>query len=252
MTPASFLAVASRETLTELEFDRALKLVARFAVSESGAKAVLARRPSASVEEIRAELESVRELGRVLRGDRGFAPEPVPVLDEICRVLRTEGSVLDGLALATLHVALVAIRRVASSLRTLEDDAPRVAALAVEPPPRSLEQAVDHAIEPGGTVKDDASPELKRARRRLRETRARLVARLEQLIHSLSPHEALPDAGVTVRGGRYVIPLRREARGRVHGIVHGESGSGATLFVEPADTVDLGNTLSECEAEQAP
>jgi DNA mismatch repair protein MutS2 len=84
----------------------------------------------------------------------------------------------------------------------------------------------------------------------VRETRSRLVALLESILRSLGPH-APTDATVTVRGGRYVIPVLRESRGRAGGIVHGESGSGATLFVEPSAAVEVGNDLAEAESQEA-
>jgi DNA mismatch repair protein MutS2 len=250
-TPSSFSPVAAPQTLAELEFDRALAAVARHAVSDLGAAAVRARLPQADADAVGAELVTVAELATELDERGGFEPRAVPDIGEVLRALETPGSVLDGEQLRELWAALVAMREVAAQLWALADDAPRVAALAVEVPPQKLERAIDRAIEPDGRVKDDASPALKRARRRLRETRERLVADLEGMLRGLASHEAGRDADVTLKGGRYVIPVRREARSRVKGIVHGESSSGATLFVEPSEAVELGNALAQCEAEDA-
>ncbi|NIM51108.1 MAG: hypothetical protein GTN62_10970, partial [Gemmatimonadales bacterium] len=250
-TPSSFRSVAAPETLAQLEFDRVLSLVAGHAVSELGAKAVQTRRPRDSLQETRDELAAVAELARVLDELGQFAPEPVPDLAELLQTLGTQGSVLDGAELAMLEIALEAMRKVATALRGLGENAPRVSALRVEIPPRRLEEAIGRAIEPDGRVKDDASPELRRARRRLRETRSQLVTLLERYLRELAPHQTVADPEVTVRNGRYVVPVRREARGGIGGIVHGESSSGATLFVEPAEVVELGNALNACEAEEA-
>ncbi len=248
-TPSSFSPVAAPQTLAELEFDRVLALVAQHAVSDLGAASVRARVPVGDPETVREELATVAELARVLHESGRFCPVAVPDLTEVLEQLAMEGSVLDGLQLQALHAALCGMREVASQLAALGEDAPRVAALAVEVPPPRLEQAIERAIEPDGRVKDDASPALKRARRRLRDARERLIALLRGFLRELSPHEG--EAEVTLRGGRYVIPVRAERRGRVKGIVHGESSSGATLFVEPAEAVELGNELNACEAEEA-
>jgi DNA mismatch repair protein MutS2 len=224
--------------------------VAAHAVSALGAAAVSSRRPSIDIESIREDLATVGELLSHFRDSGRFVPRPVGDLGETLRLLATPGSVLEGGALRDLANALEAMTETASALGALSDDAPRVAALAVTVPPAKLALRIERAIEPDGRVADAASPGLKRARQRLRDVRQRLIALLERLQRDLSSHQAASDAGVTLRGGRYVIPVRRDSRSAVRGIVHGESASGTTLFVEPAESVELGNDLNACEAEE--
>lgn len=250
-TPCPLAPAASPEALAELDFDRVLEVVARRAVSPLGAAAVRARVPAATLDDVRAALLPVAELATVLRDGAGFAPAPVSDLRQTLRALQTPGSVLQGAELAELGRALEAMRRTAHGLAGLAESAPRVAALAVDLPPKKLDQSLDRALEPDGTVKDDASVELRRARRRVRESRARLIRQLEGLLRELGADAGGGEAEVRVRNGRYVVPIRREARSRVRGIVHGESSSGATLFVEPGDAVELGNDLAEAQAEEA-
>src|SRR5690606_6059428 len=113
-----------------------------------------------------------------------------------------------------------------------------------------LAAAIERAIDEAGGVRDDASPELSRLRRSIGGARARIVSRLNSYVASLPEQYRLPDASVTIREGRYVIAIRREGRGEVGGIVHDESGSGATLFVEPPVAIELMNQLRELEAEE--
>jgi DNA mismatch repair protein MutS2 len=249
-TPSLVSPVASQDTLAQLEFASALGLVAAHAVSALGAAAVSSRRPSIDIESIREDLATVGELLSHFRDSGRFVPRPVEDLGETLRLLATPGSVLEGGALRDLANALEAMTETASALGALSDDAPRVAALAVTVPPAKLALRIERAIEPDGRVADAASPGLKRARQRLRDVRQRLIALLERLQRDLSSHQAASDAGVTLRGGRYVIPVRRDSRSAVRGIVHGESASGTTLFVEPAESVELGNNLNACEAEE--
>jgi len=250
-TPSLVSPVASSETLEQLEFARALDLVAGHAVSELGAAAVRRRRPSPSVEEAREDLAAVAEMMAVCQEHPAFAPRAVTDLRPTLKILHTDGGVLEAEALRELGTALGAMRETGTQLLNVRDEAPRVGALAVELPPERLEKAIERAIDPDGRVTDDASPGVKRARRNVRETRARLVQILERLLRTQSPHEAPPDGGVTLRGGRYVIPIRRDARAHLRGIVHGESSSGATVFVEPTEAVELGNDLNAAVAEEA-
>jgi DNA mismatch repair protein MutS2 len=115
----------------------------------------------------------------------------------------------------------------------------------------ALRSTLERSFDPVGELLDTASPRLGGLRRATRLAYERLRSRLEQLVHSSEMGAALQDPIVTLRNGRYVVPVRAEARGRVKGIVHDASGSGQTLFVEPLVAVELGNAWREAQvAEQ--
>ncbi|HEU4525685.1 MAG TPA: Smr/MutS family protein, partial [Gemmatimonadales bacterium] len=104
------------------------------------------------------------------------------------------------------------------------------------------------SVDADGNLLDSASPALAGARREVQAARQRLLRRLEGLLRGL---DAAPsDASVTLRGNRYVIPVRRDSRNRPPGIIHDESGSAGTLFIEPAETIELGNALREAQVEE--
>ncbi|MGH7539111.1 MAG: endonuclease MutS2 [Gemmatimonadales bacterium] len=233
-----------------LEFPAALKRVAAYAAGPLGAARVRGRLPQSDPTRIRAALAQVAELAALLLTDDTLRAEPVPDISETLVLLRVPGSVLEGPALAELAVTLAAARVVATALGRLERDAPRTAALRVALPPKPLETRLKEALDADGAVLDGASRDLARARRAVRETRQKLVARLESLLGALDPTDRAPDAAVTVRGGRYVIPVRSTARSRVGGIVHDESATRATVFVEPPEGIELGNELRAREAEE--
>jgi DNA mismatch repair protein MutS2 len=115
---------------------------------------------------------------------------------------------------------------------------------------KEREDAIDRTIGDDGVVRDDASPALRRIRRDLRASQGELVKILERVIARLESHHQVPDASVTLRNGRYVIPVRREARVVVGGIVHDSSDTGQTLFVEPPAAIEFGNRIRELEAEE--
>jgi len=120
----------------------------------------------------------------------------------------------------------------------------------LEPAP-ALRERIERSIDPSGEVLDSASPALKTARRRMRVAQERLRERLNAMLRSPDLAGAIGDAIVTQRAGRYVIPVRAEAKGRVPGIVHDQSASAATLFIEPLAVVELNNAWTEATLEAA-
>jgi len=144
------------------------------------------------------------------------------------------------------------MRVVAADLKRLAtaDRAPRTASLRVDPPAKELETKLVQSISPDGQVLDSASKDLARARQRVREARKHVMDKLGAILGSLDQTERAPDAAVTVRGGRYVIPIRSTARARVGGIVHDESATRSTVFVEPPEIIELGNELRAAESAE--
>lgn len=117
-------------------------------------------------------------------------------------------------------------------------------------PRKDLEKAITEAIDDNGEIKDDASLDLLRARRNIRGTQTQIQTRLRAMLsdNRVTPH--LQDAFVTVRDGRYCLPVKAESRGSVPGIVHDRSSSGNAFFIEPQAVVDLNNRLRELAGEE--
>ncbi|HWA57520.1 MAG TPA: Smr/MutS family protein [Gemmatimonadales bacterium] len=226
-----------------LEYPRVLEQIAGCAAGPLGAASLRARRPRAELQWIQAELLRVEELARLVRAGKGVIAEDVPELAKILSRLRIPGSVLDGPELLAIRRTLSAARLVSAELARVQADAPHVAELAIPAPDKSLERRLEQAIDDDGTVRDTASPALAAARSEIRVARERLVQRLEAILRATGG-----EGGVTLRDGRYVIPVARDLRTRPDGIVHGESASGATLFLEPSAVIGLANALREAEA----
>jgi len=240
--------------LNVLEYRDALDLVARNAASALGAEAVRALEPSADLGWIEPELARVEEMRAFLGGDNGWALPALPDVREPVRRLRIEGSVLEAAQLRDLGTLLASSRTTRRAVLA-EGGAERFPLLALMAgglvEAEKDEAAIARAIDEAGAVRDDASPALYRLRREIKTVRGRLVERLAGYMAQLPDHYRVADASVTVRDGRYVIPVRREGRGEVGGIVHDESATGATLFVEPPLAVEAMNRLRELEAEEA-
>ena len=236
-------ALDGGDWLEALEFVRVLEAVAGFAAGPLGAASVRARRPVTDVAWIQQELARIEELAALQRTGRGVVAEAVPDLKNALGRLRISGAVLDGQELLALRRTLTAGRLVAGELRRVAADAPQSAALEAIIPDPSLEKKLELAVDDEGTILDSASPALASARSAIRIARERLIQRLESLLRSVNS-----EGGVTLRDGRYVIPVPRDLRTRPDGIIHGESASGATLYLEPAAAIPLGNALREAES----
>jgi DNA mismatch repair protein MutS2 len=249
-TPSPLPDEDCADALETIELAPVLELVAAHTVGPLGRARVLARRPSADAGWIAAELARAGEVAGLLRrGDRLLA-EPIPDVTRALGRLRIDGSVLEGHELAALHRVLVASRQVHVDLHRVADQAPLAAALDRPVLDHRIERRLEQSVDSDGMVLDTASPRLAAARREVHAARQRLLRKLESLLRGLDAGAAPADAGVTVRGGRYVIPVRRDSRSRPQGIIHDESGSAGTLFIEPSEAIELGNGLREAEVEE--
>ena len=240
--------------LAVLEFQRTLDVVAGHASSAPGAAHIRELRPADDIAEIEREHARVAAMRALASADAPWSPEAVPEVARSLSRLRVSGTALPGPELLAILVLLRSSRRTAEALR--DPRRPAVVTAVLAPITANLvsakqdEAALERVLADDGSVRDDASPQLRRLRRELRGAEAELVRLLERLMSRLESHQQVPDMSVTVRNGRYVIPIRREARGAVGGIVHDTSGSGATLFVEPPAAVEEGNRIRELEIEE--
>ncbi len=250
-TPSSLTTAATLDALELIELPAVLDVVAGNAAGPLGAERVRSRRPRSDVAWIRRELERVGEIAALFRNGDGLLAEPVPDVREALARLRVEGSVLEGAELLAIGRLLAAGRGMHADLERAAVQAPRSAELLSELPDLMLDRRIEQSIGPDGGVLDAASPRLAAARREVHAARERLVRRLESLLRGLDSSSVPQGATVTMREGRYVVPVRRDSRSRPQGIVHDESASAGTLFVEPAEAIELGNALREAQvAEQ--
>jgi DNA mismatch repair protein MutS2 len=246
--------VSDGHALRILELDAALGLVGARAATELGAQRVRSMRPHGDRAELEREHARVAAMRALVRGDGGWPAEPIPNMHEALDRLAVPGTSWNATEMLAAATLLASSRRTRDVLRDeRRSDIARavLAGLAARLVSQSdVERVIDRTIAPDATVRDDASPLLRRVRKELRGAEGELVRMLERMMAGLGAHQQVPDMSVSVRNGRYVIPIRRDARSTIGGIVHDASSTGATLFVEPPAAVEAGNRIRELEAEE--
>jgi DNA mismatch repair protein MutS2 len=238
--------------LRVLEFDAIREALAREAATPLGRDRALALLPSSEADEVQARLALAVEALTFTRAGGSlslFAPED---LDQIIEVLAIEDQPLEPLALVGLSQCLTSADTVAASIQKTDHARLRAVAVRVETFADEA-RAIQRAIHPSGEIADEASPALRDIRDKLRRHRSSLRSTLEGLARGRESAKYLQEQIVTSRNGRYVLVVRAEHREGIPGIVHGSSGSGASLYVEPLATVELNNeivSLVERESEE--
>jgi len=226
-------------------------LLARDTRTPLGREQALALRPSRRLPAIAASLAETRQARDAVRLSGAPPWDVIPDVRTTLDALRVPGSVAEGADLAALIPVLAAAGRLRAYGRGIAPVAPDLAeAFSGFPPVKELGDLLRRSLDPDGAVKDEASPALRRVRQRVRDLRKSIVKTLEGYFHSPSADTIYQERYVTVRHGRYVLPVRAEAKSRVRGIVHDRSQSGATLFVEPEGAVEPNNDLVQAVREE--
>ena len=234
-----------------LEFAAALEVIAERAASPMGRAAVLARMPSHDAVAVRSELGRVAETQSFLAARSGWGMPSVPDATVAIERLGLDGSVLEPIELFAVGTLLASSRALAREMAIAPEDYPSLAAVrALLHEDEPTEEILTRSVDEEGNVLDTASKELKRIRGELRHAHTRIVQKLESYARTLPERIAVADASVTVRDGRYVIPVRREGKGEVGGIIHDESATGGTVFVEPPVAIAAMNELRDLERQE--
>ena len=237
--------------LRALEFDRIVEAVCRFAQTPPGGAKLARLQPACDARTVAGALAATAETVRFLSEGQIGLQAPAE-LDSILDALAVEGRGLEPAHLLSLAVFLASVETTCAGVRRTRGSYPILGAIADGA--ASFEQEIAdirRKIDPSGEVVDEASPELKGIRERLRKQRARLRGTLESYLRGKDTAKYLQQQIVTDRNGRYVLVVRSEHRAAIPGIVHGSSGSGASLFLEPLSTVEINNEIVALEQQEA-
>ena len=237
--------------LRKLEFHKIVERIAAFSVSEPAKSLAQRILPLFHKESIEQELHRVTQAKELLLGEGAVPLEGIKDVTISLKKTTVENQVLSARELLEIAQLIRASQTMASFLSKRKSTAPLllpfVAHLVTD---RVLEYNITQAIDEHGNVTDSASKELKAIRSGIVHSSEELRKRLGGILKRISEQEFLQDEIITTRDGRMVIPVKVEYKKQVPGFIHSSSATGATVFIEPAETLELNNALRELQINE--
>lgn len=234
-----------KDILVKLEFDKVLAMLVDETTSAMGREKAEKTMPAYDLELVAARLQATSEAVDILRLYPNFS---LGDIRDIRRPLKKAevGVSLEPGELLDVHGTLKVSARIKGFFERLDRSFPilKEQARRLSRCP-DLVGAIEQAIDDDGTVSDHASPQLAQVRRQIGNMQERIKSKLNNILRSADQQKMLQDTLITVRGGRYVLPVKQEYRSKFPGLVHDQSASGATLFIEPMGVVEMNNRLKE-------
>lgn len=236
------------KTLTVLEWSRVVDRLAAEAATTAGKDRCQAIEFQTDLDGVSHALRLTTEAGDLVRITGGF---PLGGIRDVRMPLRRveQGADLDGPDLLAIADTMDAARRIKTFMNEHAESVPAFAELAVPLTPLpKLVSEIKRCFDTSGEVADDASPELKAVRARIRQSQSGIREKLQRMLNSHAQH--LQESLITVRGDRFVLPVRSDAKSQVPGLVHDQSASGSTLYIEPMAVVELNNSLAKARLDE--
>ena len=235
----------NERALRVLEFNKIREMLASYALSSAGKEKCLALKPEKALADVNRALDETEEAVAALTYLGGH---PLIGFEDVSEylALAEKGSTLSPKALLLVADLLRASRTARNNLVTDRENTPIITAVASRLQPlRTLENDITESILSEEEIADQASSTLADIRRHIRGANDRIREKLNAMAHGAAYSKYLMESIVTVRDGRYVLPVKQEYRQNVPGLVHDQSATGATLFIEPLAVVEMGNELKE-------
>ncbi len=234
------------KTLSVLDFPKILARLADFCDFSGSAELARNLAPAKSYDEAISRLSETTEARKLFSVHDLTIGGAHDIREQVD--LAAHGGVLDPKELLDVQSTLLSMRDLRRYFDKHAGEYPSLSSFALRlPAPSGLIEAISRCITDSGEVADGASPRLYDLRRQVRVAHDRLMARLQRYLSDPETVTKLQDTVITQRDGRYVIPLRAEFKGQVKSIVHDQSSTGATLFVEPLAVVELNNAYREAQ-----
>ncbi|PYS41315.1 MAG: endonuclease MutS2 [Acidobacteria bacterium] len=236
-------------SLDALEYYRLKDLLGRYVSTSAARYALDDLEPILDADKLDNEHAITAEAMQYLREHRVVFTD-IPLLAQAIDKLAVAGSVLDVSEIEAIQLFLAHIEGLRMRWNQERESFPKLAQRAQRLPDlRDLSKHLRRAVQ-NGEIDENYSPDLRRIRRAIAAARSRLTEKLESMLRSPAYSSQLQEQLVTVRNGRFVIPVRTEQKRAVDGIIHGTSSSGATVFMEPLAVVEMNNELVRLQDEE--
>jgi DNA mismatch repair protein MutS2 len=236
-----------KKTFQTLEYSKILERLASLAAFAPSAEKARNLRPTNDLEEARIRLVETSEAVKLLVTNADISIGGARDIRELVD-LSEHGGVLAPPDLLDIKFTLISARKLARTFERMEDQYPALYELTAQfPPPLGLIDTISRTISDRSEILDTASDKLGNIRRDMRIAHDRLLTKMQRIVSDPNNTPYLQETLITQRDGRYVLPLRAEFKGRIRSVVHDQSASGATLFVEPLSVVSLNNEYRELQ-----
>ena len=239
--------------LQVLEFDRVLEKLAGYADSAIGAELCLAIRPVDDQTLLRVALAQTTELRSLMDFDQAIPLTGFPELRTVFKKLAIVGSSLSAESLVAVCQTCALVRRLTRYFSSREEKIPMLKQITSELlPVEKLEKEISRCIDESSfEIKDDASAALAAIRRQINRVQANARRKMESMAKSLASQGMLQENVITMRSGRMVLVVKDDFKRKVQGLIHDQSASGSSYFIEPFETVDDNNRVRELLGEEA-
>jgi DNA mismatch repair protein MutS2 len=240
-----------QHTLQVLEFHKIRELVGQKTISPLGKERAAELTPLADREKVWVALTEVSELKELFQKGEDFPLRGIKDVRACLAKCERPGAALEPMELLDIAEVLSVCQQLLAFIKDRQGGSPHLEMMIQKLGPLgTVKRRIEQKIDPKGQVRDDASKKLQSLRNESEITRDRILAKLRSLLLSMSSGKEANEGVITIRDGRYVIPLRGDQRNRIPGVIHDRSASGTTLFVEPTAVIEMGNRLRELELEE--
>ncbi|HSG29576.1 MAG TPA: hypothetical protein VLA34_13935, partial [Candidatus Krumholzibacterium sp.] len=236
-------------SIESLEYDRFKAMLSRYVRSQRARKILDELMPSSDRPSLESRHELVTEAMEYLR-DRAVRFPEIPALESVLDRLGPGGITFEIPEVEAVQEFVSDVVGFSGGWGDEEAGFPRLTRRVLELPDLSARANLLARAIRAGEIREEYSPELRRLRKELESSRGRLNQRLRSIVKTFERSGQLQEALVTVRNGRFVLPVRSEHQRAVQGIVHGSSSSGATVFMEPIETLEMNNDLVRIGEEE--
>ncbi len=238
-------------SFSKLELDKVKSHLLRYSTSDLGREHVEQLSPLSSLDEIRYQLSLVSEMKRLLEGI-GYPPlDFIPDVRVSLHRTSIENFALPAEELRKISLLLDTSKKCYTFFSRIKSQFPllfeQVGKLYLN---KILEYNINNAIDESGVLKDSATKELQTIRRQITDKSGGLRNRLESLVKTISAKDWLQEELITSRDGRMVIPIKVEHKNKVPGFIHSSSASGATVFIEPTETLEMNNEIRTLQFQE--
>ncbi len=240
-----------KEYMERLEFDKFLDKLSKYTPNEKTKNLILKTKPVSDTEKLKKLLREIDQFLSILLKEGYFPLNEYPDITEALNLLSIEESVLSPKDLLDISSILLISRQIKNFLTESIKDREYIYSLYRELyTSKETERIINDSIDQSGMVKDSASRDLRSIREGIRDLENKIISILEGMVNSFKYSDVIQEKIVTVRKGRYVIPVKQNFSSKIKGIIHDRSASGQTIYLEPVNVVELNNKLSDLKIRE--